>query len=162
MFKETCLIDPQRTAGAPRRLGLEDPWTTVPAQCFLPWSKYIQSINKMQQTCVIWMHRKKRKWLYEFWHKNHWIWSCGWKDMNFWSFGAIFVNFFEARDLCVNIFRISDRTGKIVDRGLILENRRGLSAKSAKFGLWVDFPKVQGPLCKISEIFRNNELFPNG
>jgi hypothetical protein len=79
--------------------------------------------------------------------------------MNFWNFRAIFVDFSEARDLFVNIFRISDRTRKIVDRGLILENPRGLSAK---FGLRVDFTKVQGPLCKISKISRNNELFLNG
>jgi hypothetical protein len=59
--------------------------------------------------------------------------------------------FSEARDLFVNIFQILDRTGKIVDRGLILENPRGLSEKSAKSGPWVDFTKVQGPLCKISE-----------
>jgi hypothetical protein len=72
------------------------------------------------------------------------------------------VDFSEARDLFVNIFRISDRTGKIVDRGLILENPTGLSAKSAKSGPRVDFTKVQGPLCKISEISQNNELFPNG
>jgi hypothetical protein len=72
------------------------------------------------------------------------------------------VNFSEARDLFVNIFRISDRTGKIVDRGLILEILRGLSAKSAKSGPRVDFPKVQRPLCKISEISWNNELFSNG
>jgi hypothetical protein len=71
--------------------------------------------------------------------------------MNFWNFGAIFVDFFEARYLFVNIFRISDRTEKNLDRGLILENLRGLSAKSAKSGPWVDFTKVQGPLCKISE-----------
>jgi hypothetical protein len=51
---------------------------------------------------------------------------------------------------------------KIVDRGLILENPRCLSAKSAKSRPQVDFPKVQGPLCKISKISRNNELFPNG
>jgi hypothetical protein len=72
------------------------------------------------------------------------------------------VDFSEARDLSINIFLISDRTGKIVDRGLILENPRGLSAKSAKSGPRVDFTKVQGPLCKISEISQNNELFPNG
>jgi hypothetical protein len=71
--------------------------------------------------------------------------------MNFLNFGAIFVDFSEARDLFVNIFRISDRTRKIVDCGLILENPRGLSAKSAKSGSWVDFTEVQGPLCKISE-----------
>jgi hypothetical protein len=71
--------------------------------------------------------------------------------MNFCNFGAIFVDFSEVRDLFVNIFRISDQTGKIVDRWLIPENPRGLSAKSTKPGPWVDFTKVEGPLCKISE-----------
>jgi hypothetical protein len=61
------------------------------------------------------------------------------------------VDFSEARDIFVNIFRISDRTEKFVDRGLISENPRGLSVKSAKSGPRVDFTKVQGPLCKISE-----------
>jgi hypothetical protein len=61
------------------------------------------------------------------------------------------VDFSEARDLFVNIFRILDLTAKIVDRGLILENPRGMSAKSAKSGPQVDFTKVQGPLCKIAE-----------
>jgi hypothetical protein len=52
------------------------------------------------------------------------------------------VDFSEARDLFVNIFQISDLTAKkIVDRGSISENLRGLSAKS---GPWVDFTKVQG------------------
>jgi hypothetical protein len=32
-----------------------------------------------------------------------------------------------------------------------LENPRGLSEKSAKSGPWVDFTKVQGPLCKVSK-----------
>jgi hypothetical protein len=72
--------------------------------------------------------------------------------MNFWNFGAIFVDFSEARDLFVNILRISGRNAKIPDRGLISEKPEGLSAKSAKSGPRVDFPKVQGPLCKISEI----------
>jgi hypothetical protein len=62
------------------------------------------------------------------------------------------VDFSEARDLFVNIFQILGRTAKIPDRGLISENPEGLSAKSAKSGPRVDFPKVQGPLCKISEI----------
>jgi hypothetical protein len=61
------------------------------------------------------------------------------------------VDFTEARDFFVNIFQISDRTEKFVDRGLILENPRGLSVKSAKSGPRVEFTKVQGPLCKISE-----------
>jgi hypothetical protein len=62
------------------------------------------------------------------------------------------VDFYEARDLFVNTFRISGRTAKIPDHGLILEKLEGLSAKSAKSGPRVDFPNVQGPLCKISEI----------
>jgi hypothetical protein len=61
------------------------------------------------------------------------------------------VNFSEARDLFVNIFQISDRTEKFMNRGLIFENPRGLSAKSAKSRPRVDFTKVQGPLRKISE-----------
>jgi hypothetical protein len=62
------------------------------------------------------------------------------------------VDFSEARDLFVNIFQILGRTAKIPDRGLISEKNEGLSVKSAKSGLRVDFPKVQGPLCRISEI----------
>jgi hypothetical protein len=50
-----------------------------------------------------------------------------------------------------------DLTAKIVDRRLISENPRGLSAKS---GPQVDFTKVQGPLCKISEIIRITNYFP--
>jgi hypothetical protein len=61
------------------------------------------------------------------------------------------VDFSEARGLFINIFQILDLTAKIVDRGLISENLRGLSVKSAKSGQRVDFTKVQGPLCKISE-----------
>jgi hypothetical protein len=70
------------------------------------------------------------------------------------------VDFSEARDLSVNIFRISDLTAKIVDRGLILENPKGLSAKLAKSGPRVDFTKVQGPLCKISKIIQITNYFP--
>jgi hypothetical protein len=70
------------------------------------------------------------------------------------------VHFSESRDLFVNIFRILDLTEKIMDRGLISENPRALSAKSAKSGPWVDFTKVQGPLCKISEILRITNYFP--
>jgi hypothetical protein len=70
------------------------------------------------------------------------------------------VDFSKARDLFVIIFRISDLTAKIVDRGLISENPRGLSAKSAKSGPRVDFTKVQGPLYKIYEIIRITNYFP--
>jgi hypothetical protein len=79
--------------------------------------------------------------------------------MNFWNFGAIFVDFSKARDIFVNIFRISGRTAKIPNRGLISEKPEGLSAKSAKSGLWAGFPKFQGPLCKISEISEITNYF---
>jgi hypothetical protein len=69
------------------------------------------------------------------------------------------VDFYEARDLFVNIFQISGQTAKIPDRGLISEKPEGLSAKSAKSGPRVDFPKVQGPLCMISKISRITNYF---
>jgi hypothetical protein len=70
------------------------------------------------------------------------------------------VDFSEARGLFVNIFQISDLTAKIVDCGLISENSRGLTAKSAKSGPRVDFTKVQGPLCKITKIIQITNYFP--
>jgi hypothetical protein len=70
------------------------------------------------------------------------------------------VDFSEARDLFVNIFRISDRTEKFVDRGLISENLRGLSVKSAKSGPRVDFTKVRRPLCKTVGEFSAGNYFP--
>jgi hypothetical protein len=69
------------------------------------------------------------------------------------------VDFSEARDLFVNIFRILGRTTKIPDRGLISEKPEGLSAKSAKSRPRVDFPKVQGPLYKISKISKITNYF---
>jgi hypothetical protein len=69
------------------------------------------------------------------------------------------VDFSEARDLFVNIFRISGRTTKIPDHRLISEKPEGLSAKLAKSGPRVDFPKVQGPLCKIFEISEITNYF---
>jgi hypothetical protein len=47
-----------------------------------------------------------------------------------------------------------------VDRGLISENPRGLSVKSAKFGSRVDFTKVEGPLCKNAGEFSTGNYFP--
>jgi hypothetical protein len=69
------------------------------------------------------------------------------------------VDFSEARDLFENIFRISGQTTKIPDCRLISEKPEGLSAKSAKSRPRVDFPKVQGPLCKISEISEITNYF---
>jgi hypothetical protein len=47
-----------------------------------------------------------------------------------------------------------------VDHGLISENLRGLSVKSAKSGPRVDFTKVQGPLCKNAREFSAENYFP--
>jgi hypothetical protein len=47
-----------------------------------------------------------------------------------------------------------------MDRGLILENPRGLSVKSAKSRPRVDFTKVQGPLCKNAGEFSVGNFFP--
>jgi hypothetical protein len=57
------------------------------------------------------------------------LWLKRYEFLMFWGY---FVDFSEARDLFVNVFSISDLTAKIVDGGLISENPRGLSAKSAK------------------------------
>jgi hypothetical protein len=37
MFKVTCLVDPRRKVGTPRKLGLESPQKIVLAQCYLLW-----------------------------------------------------------------------------------------------------------------------------
>jgi hypothetical protein len=47
-----------------------------------------------------------------------------------------------------------------MDCGLISGKPRGLSAKLARSGPRVDFTRVQGPLCKISEIIRITNYFP--
>jgi hypothetical protein len=59
MFKVTCLVDPRRKVGTPRKLHLESPRRMAPTQHYLSRSEHKQSINKMQQTCVICMHKKK-------------------------------------------------------------------------------------------------------
>jgi hypothetical protein len=44
MFKVTCLADPQRKAGAPQRLGHENPQRTALVQHYL-----MQNIHKINQ-----------------------------------------------------------------------------------------------------------------
>jgi hypothetical protein len=61
MFKVTFLVDPQGKVGTPWKLGLESPRKTALAQRYLSLSKYMQPNNKMQQTRVIWMHKKKEE-----------------------------------------------------------------------------------------------------
>jgi hypothetical protein len=59
MFKVTCLVDPRRKVGTPRKHGLESPQRIALAQRYLSQSEYKQSINNMQQTCVISIHKMK-------------------------------------------------------------------------------------------------------
>jgi hypothetical protein len=47
-----------------------------------------------------------------------------------------------------------------MDRRLVSGKPRGLSAKSARSGPRVDFTRLQGPVCKISEIIRITNYFP--
>jgi hypothetical protein len=69
------------------------------------------------------------------------------------------VDFSEARDLFVNIFQILGPNCKITDCGLILEKQRGLSAKSTKTRLQVDFKETQGLLCKMAGNFGSGFIF---
>jgi hypothetical protein len=105
------------------------------------------------------MHRKKEDMILRILAQESLdleLWLERYEFLMFWSY---FCGFSESRDLFVNIFRISSRTAKIPDRGLILEKPEGLSAKSAKSGPRVGFPKVQGPLCKIFEIYGITNYF---
>ena len=77
------------------------------------------------------------------------LWLKRYEFFKFWSY--FWWIFLRLGTFFVKKIRISDLTAKIADCGLISENPRGLSAKSAKSGLRVDFTKVQGPLCKIFE-----------
>jgi hypothetical protein len=47
-----------------------------------------------------------------------------------------------------------------MNRGLISEKPRGLTAKSTRSGPRIDFTRVQGPLCNISKITRITNYFP--
>jgi hypothetical protein len=123
MFKVTCLVDLRRTVGTPQKFGLEGPRTTVLAQRYLPWIKHMQSINKMQQTYVIWMHRKKEEVILRILAQESLDLELWLERYEFLKFGAIFGDFSEARDLFVNIFRILGLTAKLWTAGQIRKNR---------------------------------------
>jgi hypothetical protein len=71
------------------------------------------------------------------------------------------VDFSEARDLFVIIFGFRTDLEKFVDRGLILENPRGLSAKSAQSGLRLISQKSRDLFARFLK-YPNNELISNG
>jgi hypothetical protein len=71
------------------------------------------------------------------------------------------VDFSEARYLFVNIFRILDLTAKIVDRGLISENPRGLSAKSAKSSRPVSIRFFFFSIVRATPVARSAHFWPN-
>jgi hypothetical protein len=106
------------------------------------------------------MHRKKEEVILRILAQESLDLELWLKRCEFFMFWSYFVDFSEARDLFVNIFQISDRTEKFADRGLISENSRGLSVKSAKSGPRVDFTKVQVPLCKNAREFSVGNYFP--
>jgi hypothetical protein len=56
MFKVTCLVDPRRIVGIPRKFGLEGPRTMISAQCYLS-----QAITQKNATNMCYMNAQKER-----------------------------------------------------------------------------------------------------
>jgi hypothetical protein len=57
MFMATCLVDPRRTVGTPRKLSLGSPRKMVLVQCYL--SKQIHAINQSNAVDMCYMNAYK-------------------------------------------------------------------------------------------------------
>jgi hypothetical protein len=61
MFKVTCLADPRRTIGTPRKFGLEGPRTTVLAQHYLSQANTCNHSIKYNKHVLYECIERKRK-----------------------------------------------------------------------------------------------------
>jgi hypothetical protein len=119
MVKGTCLADPRRKVGTPQKLGPESPQKMAPVQCYLTWSKHKQSINKMQQTWVKWMHRMKEEVIWRILVQESLDLVLCLKRYGILKFRGYFVDFSEARDIFGIIFQMLGVWVQNLDHGLI-------------------------------------------
>jgi hypothetical protein len=77
------------------------------------------------------------------------LWLKGYEFLKFWSY---FEDFSEARDLFVNIFQILGPNCKIMDYGLISENRGAEVQNLQKLDRGLISKKHRGFFAKFSEI----------